>query len=190
MHDPTGGRLTEQVDPAHRGCGVAWLTARIRTWIALILVVVWAYQLRYIVFGGMYLRLEEHGHEFADERARLVGNTAGLVAIVLPCLLVAAWHRAWRPAGRIGRALRHATWPLLVASGGFGWSIAAALWRHDGPSKWSALGWWMVLNAAIAAGVSVAGWGVAAGSARRRQARGLPGDRGAGGCSPVLVPYR
>ena len=190
MHDPTGGRQTEQVDPAHRGCGVAWLAARIRTWIALILVVVWAYQLHYIVFGGMYLRLEEHGHAFADERARLVGNTAGLVGIVLPCLLVAAWYRAWRPAGRIGRALRHATWPLLVASGGFGWSIAAALWGHDGPSKWSALGWWVVLNAAIAAGVSVAGWGVAARSARRRLARGLPGDRGAGGCSPVFVPYR
>jgi hypothetical protein len=153
VHDQAGSRPTEQGEPARREAGAAWVAARLPTWIALILVVVWAYQLRCIVFGGMYLRLEEHGHEFADERARLVGNTAGLVAIVLPCLLLAGWRRAWRPASRIGRAMRHLAWPLLVASGGFGWSIAAALWGQDGPSKWGALGWWMVLNAAIAAAV-------------------------------------
>lgn len=157
MHDQPGTSLAGAGSPSHRSERAAWLAARVPTWIAWVLIVVWAYQLRYLVFASLYLRLEDLGHEVADDRARLIGNTAGLAAIVLPCLLLAVWHRAWRPTSGIGRALRHVVWPVLVASGGLGWSIAAALWGRDGPLEWPGLLRWILLHAAIAAAVALVG---------------------------------
>lgn len=157
------------------------------TLIAGALTVTAAVQLRYLVFGGLYLQLHELGHEYADEQARLVGNSAGLVALVLPWLLLCALQFAWRPTSRAMRTVQLGCWPLAIACAALGWPIAAALWGHEGPADAAALARWAGWYAALAAVALLVGRLVSAGLGSRSAAPTLRDESSAGsaGRSPA-----